>query len=152
MAESKFVIFKLDGERYGIPIERVEQILGNQNPTRIPRTHKMVLGIFELRGETLAAVDLRTRLEFAAKEGEANYIIVSGSFGRTALRVDTVDGIENFEDSEIDDSPEMLKSSEDAFFDSVGRKQDQLTVLLNTEHLLPDTIAKTVSKAHKVAA
>ncbi|MFM9872053.1 MAG: chemotaxis protein CheW [Fimbriimonadaceae bacterium] len=152
MAETKYVIFKLDGERYGIPIDRVEQILSNQTPTRIPRTHKMVLGVFELRGETLAAVDLRTRLDFAKKEGDANYIIVSGSFGRTALRVDTVDGIEDFDAAEIDESPEMLKDTNDAFFKSIGRKKDQLTVLLDTEHLLPQDIAKAVSKAHKVAA
>ncbi len=152
MAESKYVIFKLEGERYGIPIDRVEQILNNQNPTRIPRTHKMVLGVFELRGETLAAVDLRTRLDFAPQQGDANYIIVSGSFGRTALRVDTVDGIEDFDDADIDESPEMLKDTNDAFFNSIGRKKDQLTVLLDTEHLLPKDIAKAVSKAHKAAA
>lgn len=152
MAESKYVIFKLDGERYGIPIERVEQILDNQTPTKIPRTHKMVLGVFELRGETLAAVDLRYRLDFAPNDDPAHYIIVSGSFGRTALRVDGVDGIENFEDSEIDESPAMLKGNDDDFFSSIGRKSDQLTVLLNTDHLLPQAIVKTVQKAHKVAA
>ena len=152
MAESKYVIFKLDGERYGIPIERVEQILDNQTPTKIPRTHKMVLGVFELRGETLAAVDLRYRLDFAPNDDPAHYIIVSGSFGRTALRVDGVDGIENFEDGEIDESPAMLKGNDDEFFSSIGRKSDQLTVLLNTDHLLPQAIVKTVQKAHKVAA
>lgn len=152
MAETKYVIFKLEGERYGIPIDRVEQILDNQTPTRIPRTNKMVLGVFELRGETLAAVDLRTRLDFAPHEGSANYIIVSGSFGRTALRVDAVDGIEDFNDDEIDESPALLKDKDDEFFSSIGRKNDCLTVLLNTEHLLPPEIAKTARKAHKVAA
>lgn len=152
MAEAKYVVFKLEGERYGIPIDKVERILDNQSPTKIPRTPKMVMGVFELRGETLAAVDLRTRLDFAPKEGRANFIVVSGPFGRTALRVDAVDGIETFEEGEIDESPAMLKNSEDAFFEAIGRKDDILTVLLDTEHLLPSDVAKAVGKAHKAAA
>lgn len=152
MAEMKYVIFTLEGERYGIPIDRVERILDNQSPTHIPRAPKMVMGVFELRGETLAAVDLRTRMDFPTRDGRANYIVVSGAFGRTALRVDGVQGIEAFEDGEIDESPAMLKNADDAFFEAIGRKGDHLTVLLDTDHLLPTAVAKAVGKAHKAAA
>lgn len=152
MPETKYVIFKLAGESYGLPIDRVERILDNQTPTRIPRTPKIVMGVFDLRGETLAAIDLRARLEFEPKEGLANYIVINGTFGRAALQVDSVEGIENYDDAEIDESPEMLRSSNDAFFNAIGRKNDKLTVLLDADHLLPPAVEKTVIKAHKVAA
>lgn len=152
MAETKFVIFKIDSERYGLPINRVERILENQNPTRIPRTPKLVMGVFELRGETLAAVDLRARLDFEPDSAPGNYVVINGSFGRAALRVDGVDGIESFADAEIDESPAMLKSSDDAFFNAIGRKNDRLTVLLDADYLLPEAVAKSVQKVSKVAA
>jgi purine-binding chemotaxis protein CheW len=151
MAEQKFVIFNLHGERYGLPIDRVERILDHQNPTRIPRSPKMIEGVFELRGETLAAVDLRTRLDFPAPSGHSNYIVISGDYGRAALRVDGVDGIENFDDTEIEESPTILRNDQDAFMNGVGRKGDQLTILLDVDHLIPEKIACAVSKLAKAA-
>ena len=61
MSEKKFIVFLLANERYGIPIEAVERILPEQNPTPIPKSPEMFLGVFDLRGETIPAIDLRTR-------------------------------------------------------------------------------------------
>ena len=68
--ETKYVVFQLDKERFGVPIDAVERILPSQEVTRLPRTPKMMLGVFDLRGSTIPAVD--ARLRFDMKEADAS--------------------------------------------------------------------------------
>ena len=54
MSETKYVVFQLGAERYGLPIDSVERILPSQSVTKLPKTPKMMLGVFDMRGETIS--------------------------------------------------------------------------------------------------
>lgn len=142
MAENKYVVFRLGEERYGLPIESVERILPDQTITSIPRAPKMMLGVFELRGSTLPAIDARLRFDMEPMKDMSNYIVVLSEAGRCALRVDGVDGIINFEESEVDDSTGFFESKGEDFMLGVGKKSDQLTVLIDPERLVPKSLQK----------
>ena len=152
MTESTYVVFHLADERYALPIGSVERILANQTPTRIPRTPPMFLGLFDLRGETLAALDLRQRLEMPIRDGEANFIVIGTPQGRVALRVDHVEGICRFEDDMIDEAPAFLQAKDDPFLQAVARRQDALVVLLDPGHTVPSKLETTLNKAGKKPA
>lgn len=152
MTESTYVVFHLAEERYALPIGSVERILANQLPTRIPRTPPMFLGLFDLRGETLAALDLRQRLEMPIREGEANFIVIGTAQGRVALRVDHVEGICRFEDGMIDDAPAFLKAKDDPFLQAVARSKDTLVVLLDPDYTVPHKLETTLNKVGKKPA
>lgn len=147
MSEQKHVVFRLADELYGLPIESVERILDEQKTTRIPRTPKMMLGVFDLRGETIAAVDLRSRFEFPENLGPSNFIVALGRYGRVALRVDAVDGIYDFDETSTDESPEYVKGEKDAFLRGIGKQGERLVVLLDPAHVLPESLGKAAAKA-----
>lgn len=149
MEERKYVVFSLADELYGLPIESVERILADQATTRIPRTAKMMLGVFELRGETIAAIDLRERFEFPAYEAQGNMVVVLTEGGRVAFRVDGVDGIHTFDESTIDDSPGSVKKADDDFMAAIGKHEGRLVVLLDPDHVLPKKLEGSVKKAAK---
>lgn len=151
MDDSKYVVFSLAEELYGLPIERVEQILTDQATIRIPRTPKMLKGIFELRGETIAAVDLRERFEFDPREEPGNMVIASTQVGRVAFRVDGVDGIYDFEECERESNPALAGHPSDQFMSGVGKRDGKLVLLLDPEKLLPQNLEKSVAKASKAA-
>lgn len=144
--ENKYVIFKLGVERYGLPIENVERILPSQEVTKIPRSPKMLLGVFELRGQTIPTIDARLRFEMPPSETAKNFVVVFSDSGRCALRVDIVDGIVSFEEQDIDRSPELFKSS-DEFLSAIGKCGDELTVLLDPVHLVPTSLKTKLSAA-----
>lgn len=147
MAESKYIVFELASEYYGLPIEHVERILPTQNPTRVPKAHEMFLGVFDLRGETVPAIDLRTRFDFEKREGESNFVVIHSSVGRCALRVDRVDGIVTFEDADIDRNAEMLKNKDDDFVAGVGKNGERLVVLVNCDNIVPSSIRESLAAA-----
>lgn len=140
MSENKYVIFKLGNERYGLPIESVERILPTQPITKIPKTPKMLLGVFELRGNTIPTLDARMRFDMPESDDARNFVVVLTDEGRCALRVDLVDGILSFEENEIDDKTSLLEGRNDEILSGIGKQGDHLTVLLNPAHLVPKQI------------
>lgn len=132
MRPGKYVVFALDNERYGLPIERVQQILPSATVTRVPHTQPEVLGVFDLRGETMTVVDSRFLLGIAQKEPRI-FIVVECEQKRIALTADLVDRIEDFSEGEIEEASEWVESDAGSF---VGRKNGALTILLEPRTLL----------------
>lgn len=145
MRESKYVVFRIGKERYGMPISKVERILAAEPITRIPKAPKMMLGIFEMRGETVPVIDGQIRFEVDHLTEGKNFIVTSSSAGRYALRVDTVEGIEDFTDS-CTDEPHRILDRSDPFLSGIGRHGDELTALLDPEHVIPQNLKAKVSK------
>jgi purine-binding chemotaxis protein CheW len=57
----KFLTFFLADEEYGVEILKVQEIIGMQPITRVPRTPAFVRGVINLRGKVIPIMDLRER-------------------------------------------------------------------------------------------
>lgn len=51
MTEEQFVVFHIGKERYAVPIEQVNEIIGYVAPTKIPLSREYILGVINLREE-----------------------------------------------------------------------------------------------------
>lgn len=147
MAENKYVIFKLGNERYGLPIASVERILPVQEVTRIPKTPKMLIGVFELRGSTIPTIDARMRFEMPEADDARNFVVILTEEGRCALRVDIVDGILSFEEGEIDENSSLVDDRNDDMLAGIGKQGEELTVLLDPLHLVPKAMRSKLAVA-----
>jgi purine-binding chemotaxis protein CheW len=91
--EEQFVIFRLAGEEYGLPIDAVQEILRvPAELTLVPQTPDFIEGVVNLRGAVLPVVDQRRRFALAqAERNERQRIMVLGIGGtRTGFIVDQV--------------------------------------------------------------
>ena len=74
----KYLTFFLAEEEYGVAILRVQEIIGLQAITRVPRTPAFVRGVINLRGKVIPVVDLRERFGMppadAAIAGDAQQV------------------------------------------------------------------------------
>lgn len=152
MAEQKFVVFSLAQERFALRIESVERILDELPVTPLPRTSKVLLGVFELRGETIPTMDLRRRFEMEDRKDSGNYVVVQTGTGRIAVRVDRVEGIVASDETLVEPVQDSLANDADPFIDGILREDNLLTVVLNPEEIVPKTLRKKVESANKVAA
>lgn len=145
MAESKYVVFQLGSELYGLPIERVERILPEQPVVKVPKTPAMLLGIFDLRGDTVPTLDLRLRLDFSERTEAGIFVVVATNGARCALRVDGVAGIISLGEDQIDENPDLFARQDDDFIQAVGKSQDKLIVLLEPDNVVPADLRHTLS-------
>lgn len=147
MAETKYVVFQLESELYGVPIDRVERILEDQEVTRIPKLSSLYLGVFDLRGQTVPALDLRQRFEMPKRDDKGAMVVVLLDAGRCAWRVDQVAGIYTFDDADIQESPQLVKADKDDFMAGVGRQGEKLVVLLDADYVIPEKAKKHLAMA-----
>lgn len=144
MTERKYVVFRLAGESYGVPIERVERILPAQAVTRLPKTPPALLGVFELRGRSIPAFDLRLRLDLPAATDEGTMVVAQTSAGRCAFLVDHVEGIYAFDESQVDYEGTAL-AKDDPFAAGIARHGGRLVLLLNPDEVVPEELRAQVA-------
>ncbi|HRF59829.1 MAG TPA: chemotaxis protein CheW [Fimbriimonadaceae bacterium] len=147
MSEGKYVVFKLDSDCYGLPIERVERILPEQPLTDVPRTPTMLLGVFDLRGDRIPTLDMRRRLEMPSSPDASEFVVVMTDAGRCALRVDHVDGILVLTDDDIEADSAAFLGPTGGFVAGMGWSGDHRIVLLDVDTLIPKTLRRAVAQA-----
>lgn len=152
MTEQKYVVFTLGPERYALPIEAVERILNEMPVTPMPRSPKMFLGVFDLRGVTIPTLDMRRRLDMPERAEEGNFVVVDTGEGRAALRVDRVEGIQLAGEDHIEPISATLANDADPFASSILRDGDLLAVVLDPEHIIPAQHKKKLAVKQKEAA
>jgi purine-binding chemotaxis protein CheW len=94
------LLFKLGTQYFRFPIGQVKDVLPIPSITKIPLANKEILGVFNLRGEIVTAIDLATILE---KETLSPSMIIVTEFANDlyGLIVDKVDCITDSPDESI---------------------------------------------------
>lgn len=85
--------FELGGALYGIPVERIREIVRIRPMTPVPRLPDPIRGIISLRGEIVQVIDLRRRLKLGASEPsrKGRIIVIQDGNARVAgMLVDAV--------------------------------------------------------------
>src|SRR6516164_2056697 len=68
MAErQQFCTFFLDGLRFGVDVQKVQEVVPFQEMTRVPLAPPTVRGLLNLRGQIVPGIDLRRRLDLAER-------------------------------------------------------------------------------------
>jgi purine-binding chemotaxis protein CheW len=133
-----WVIFELAGERFGLPVTAVQEILRVAAITRVPHTPAPVRGITNLRGRVLAVVDLRVRLGMgAAPLGVRNRILVVDSRQRTlGLLVDAALQVVKLLPSHLEAAPADVVSTRSDYILGVYHLDEQLIIALDLDRVL----------------
>lgn len=144
--EGKFVVFRLGDEKFGVPIESVERILPSQTLTRIPRASKTLVGMFPYQDTTVAVIDASARFEIPLNEEPEHLLVISTGVGRYALRVEGVETINHFAETDFDEAQDWLASVEPDLAYGVGKKDGSLCLLLKPEAIVPADLKKKLEK------
>jgi len=109
------VVFRLDKEEFGVPIESVQEIVRvPEELTHVPKAPSYVEGVINLRGSVLPVIDLRRRLGLSSVErSDRQRVMVFLIAGmRTGFIVDSVAEVLKIHKSAIEEAPKL--SSEQA--------------------------------------
>jgi len=90
---SELLAFEVGDTPYGVPIERVREILRMRPITPVPRVPALVRGVISIRGEVVEVIDLRQRFGLSPTEIDrrTRIVVIHGFDGRvTGCMVDRV--------------------------------------------------------------
>ena len=138
----KFLTFLLGSEEYGIPINKIKEIIGIMDITSVPRTPVFIKGVINLRGKIIPVMDLRLKFELGEKDyNQRTCIIVveidfSGSRRLMGIVVDTVSEVVNIQKNDIELPPQYGGRMDTAFLTGMGKVKGKVILLLDIEQVL----------------
>lgn len=110
MADEQFIVFRLGGQDYALPIAAVSEIARTpEQITRVPKAPSFIDGVINLRGGVVPIIDLRRRFDVVAAGDRASQrILVLGIGGaRAGFLVDSVAEVLKVPAEAIQAAPEM---------------------------------------------
>lgn len=147
MTELKVIVFQLQDEEYGVPVEQVRSIEKVMHITRVPRTEGFVKGVINLRGVVTPIIDLRKRFGI----GEADYtentriIIVVLEDMEVGLIVDAANDVIDISKNSIEPPPDVVGAVEVEYINGIAKLDRRLLILLNLEKVLnPEDLADKI--------
>jgi purine-binding chemotaxis protein CheW len=141
-AERQYVVFRLDGQRYGAPIDVVREVNYMTPITRLPNTPAYVDGVIDLRGEILPVVNLRARLNLAvrANDTETRLMILNLGDRSSALVVDGVEHVLDIREDEITAQEPGLNLPGEDYVLGTARAEGGLVVILDLDRLMSNSL------------
>ncbi len=106
---SRWVCFDVGGQRYGVPILSVQEVLRAAQIEPVPGAGAQVLGVINLRGSIVTVLDLRARLGLgAASAGTDTRIVILDHGGESVgLLVDRVADVRKIVDAAVKPAPDV---------------------------------------------
>jgi len=134
----RFLAFSLNGERYGIPLLKVKEVIELTKITPIPYAPTHFKGIMNLRGQVISVIDLRLKLKMSkADVGPLSAIIILDlSPLCLGVIVDSINCVLAAEHSEIKPRPDVESQVKSDYILGVIRSNQDLVLLLDVERTL----------------
>lgn len=136
--EIQLACFRVGDVYYALDILRIREIIRPQKLTPIPRAPEFVEGVINLRGAVIPVIDLRKRFGLAGSGNDRKTrVIICALTGRlVGLVVDEVAEVRRYTRQEIQPAPHYLKGRGAELFLGVGRRNDDLVMVLDLERIL----------------
>jgi purine-binding chemotaxis protein CheW len=136
--KQQFCTFFIDGFFYGVEVGKVQEVLRPQEMTPVPLAPAVVMGLINLRGQIVTAIDLRRRLGRSERpEGQQPInVVLRTDHGAVSLLVDEVGDVVEVEDSDFERPPETLQGEIRTLIRGAYKRSDRLLLILETENAL----------------
>ena len=136
--DMKVIVFQLENEEYGIPVQQVRSIEKVQHITRVPRTAPFIKGVINLRGVITPIIDLRIRLgltELSVNES-TRIIIVSNEDMDVGFIVDAANDVIDLGEDTIEPAPDVVGAVQAEYIKGVAKLEKRLIVMIDLEEVL----------------
>lgn len=136
----EFVTVTIAGQRFGIPVLSVHDVLTEQRITHIPLAPSEVAGALNLRGRTVTAIDVRTRLGLPAREEGVSCmnVVVEYDGEPYSLMVDAVGDVLALSDDDYEANPITLDEVWREIADGLYRLEEGLLIVLDVSRLFSE--------------
>ncbi len=141
-----YIRFKLgNNEFYGIPYEKIKEVMNNFLLTSVPNLPSFVAGIINLRGILITVIDLKILFGIPHTESSENpqVIVVNKENMLVGILIDNIIGNDFYDPSSLD-LPLLSQSIAPEFI--LGINQG-VTAIINIETILADSNLHLITKS-----
>ena len=143
---------ELDGGRYALRIEEVEEVVRAVAVTPLPGVPAVVEGVIDVRGAVVPVLGLRRRFELPLRAPTLGdrFVLASAGGRRVALRVDEVEEVREIDDAELE--PAEAVWSAGGRISGVVRLESGMVLFAEMDSFLSQVEAEALDTALAVRA
>lgn len=132
------VHFILGGEHYAFETIHAAEVIRIPKLVRVPKIQEFIVGVFNLRGEIIAAMDIRSLLGLSspALTEQGRIIVVKGERFHTGLLVEEIRGVTPLPLDTFEPAVKSLSGSQRDLIRGQVRLDGELVLLLDIPRLL----------------
>src|SRR6266852_3976260 len=131
----QFCTFYLDKLMFGVELQKVQEVMRYLELTPIPLAPDVVSGLMNLRGQIIAAIDLRRRLELPNRPDDMlpMNVVVRSADGAISFLVDEIGDVVEVEEDSFERPPETLQGKVREVILGVHKLDKHLLHVLDTD-------------------
>jgi purine-binding chemotaxis protein CheW len=134
----QFCTFFLDGLRFGVDVQQVQEVVPYQEMTRVPLAPPTVRGLLNLRGQIVTGIDLRRRLGLPDRPAGRlpMNVVLRCEDSPVSLLVDEIGEVIEVAAAAWERPPETLQGRVRELIQGVCPLPDELLLILETAKTL----------------
>lgn len=149
--ELEVLEFVIEGNHYGINVEKVREILQFQNITPVPNSHPCIEGIFMPRGDIITVIDLIKTLGFQNNDNRNNFLIVTNFNNlNIAFDVQAVIGINRVSWMDVVKPDSTVSGPGSGVATGIIKNADNLLIILDFERIVEEICPETSLKVSEI--
>lgn len=149
--ELEVLEFVIEGNHYGINVEKVREILQFQNITPVPNSHPCIEGIFMPRGDIITVIDLIKTLGFQNNDNRNNFLIVTNFNNlNIAFDVQAVIGINRVSWTDVVKPDSTVSGPGSGVATGIIKNADNLLIILDFERIVEEICPETSLKVSEI--
>lgn len=122
-------------QKFGINVFKVKEVIRSITLSAMPGSHKDILGVANIRGESIPVVDLRAAVGLGKSEQEDGlYIVTEYNRQAQAFLVSKVDRIVNINWADISEPPTTLGGT--SYITAITKLDDEIVGIVDVERVL----------------
>jgi len=145
---TRVLVVAANGAFFAVPMASVHQVLRHPMVTRVPLAPPAVVGLLNLRGQIVPAVDLRTLLRLPPRDAAGGMVVVRGPEGPVALVVDSIGDVRHASEVESAGARMDREPANDPLFAQALALPERLLVVLDLDPLLDAAFARPAPRFH----
>lgn len=149
--EEQLVTMMVDGQLFGIPILKVQDIVEPSQITPVPCAPSAIAGVLNLRGRIVTVIDVRELLGATVDDDRRQMSVTIEHKGDLyTLLVDSIGDVRSLPKRDFDKPPATLDENMRRLCSGVFRLEDNLLVVLDVSRILDEeTIMKTPRRTRR---
>lgn len=149
--ELEVLEFVIEGNHYGINVEKVREILQFQSITPVPNSHPCIEGIFMPRGEIITVINLIKTLGFQNNDNRNNFLIVTNFNNlNIAFDVQAVLGINRVSWTDVVKPDSTVSGPGSGVATGIIKNADNLLIILDFERIVEEICPETSLKVSEI--
>jgi purine-binding chemotaxis protein CheW len=138
MASRQYATFEVAGQLFGVEVAAVQEVLSFSEYTSVPLAPPAIGGLFNLRGQVIAAVDLRVQLGLPrqVRAGPVMNVILRGDDEPVSLLVDRIGEVIDLDEAAFELPPDTLMGPSRKLIVGTFKLDDRLMLVLDVNAAL----------------